>query len=195
MLTHARLRELLSYDYVTGEFVWLSYRGPSARKGDIAGRTDSNGHRQITIDGKAYLAHRLAWLYMTEEWPVGELDHKNRIKEDNSWENLRPSTRSKNTVNTIYKPPTKSGTRGVYTRPGLIGWYATITVHGEKKYLGSYSTIEEASMAYKKAAEKFFGEFLPSDYNKEEEIKKTTRRADSAGKKPLTPAEAIDIDP
>ena len=41
-----------------------------------AGGDSSNGYWYIRIDGKGYLGHRLAWLYMHGHFPDGALDHK-----------------------------------------------------------------------------------------------------------------------
>ena len=57
------------------------------------------GYRKITIDGKVYSAARLAWFYKTGRWPDPEIDHINRIRDDNRWENLREATRADNLAN------------------------------------------------------------------------------------------------
>lgn len=64
MITQERLKELLTYDPATGEFRWIVSRGPN-RAGNSAGCIDKAGYRIIEIDGKAYRAARLAFLYMT----------------------------------------------------------------------------------------------------------------------------------
>lgn len=53
-----------------------------------------------------------------------------------------------------------SGVRGVYQIKRNGKWAAQITFKGKTKYLGSYSTIEEAASARKKAEERYFGECL-----------------------------------
>lgn len=50
------------------------------------------GYRSIDIEGSKYLAHRLAWLYMTGEWPEYLIRHKNEKNDDNSWDNLVNTT-------------------------------------------------------------------------------------------------------
>lgn len=75
MLTQARLRELLSYDPVTGVFTWACDHGHRAKKGDVAGHTRDR-YTTIGVNGKNHMAHRLAWLYMTGEHPTHEVDHR-----------------------------------------------------------------------------------------------------------------------
>src|SRR5215813_12141516 len=104
MLTHERLKELLSYDPKTGLFIWNS-------RGAVAGTTDQEGYIQIHLDGKKYRAHRLAYLYMTGEMPTQILDHINRVRSDNRWGNLRPVTDRFNYYNCSDYSNNKSGVK------------------------------------------------------------------------------------
>ncbi|HDR2785777.1 TPA: HNH endonuclease, partial [Enterobacter sichuanensis] len=84
------LKRLFFYDHETGNFYRLkSIR--NLRKGDIAGSLNKSGYIEIYINSKRYRAHRLAIFYMTGRWPKA-VDHKNRIRNDNRWCNIRPCT-------------------------------------------------------------------------------------------------------
>ncbi|SRR6266446_2339189 len=88
ILTQERLKELLHYDPETGVFSWILKR-------PAYGGNKKRGHEYVLIndvDGRDYRAARLAHLYMTGEWPKHKMDHINRIKDDNRWENLRDVT-------------------------------------------------------------------------------------------------------
>src|SRR5262245_26632184 len=88
-ITAERLREVLSYDLETGWFRWrVSPKHSGIRIGRIAGQCDC-GYWRIEIDGKAYLAHRLAWLYVTGKFPDQQIDHVNGDGTYNAWCNLR----------------------------------------------------------------------------------------------------------
>src|SRR4029434_9631151 len=101
MLTAERLREVLTYDPESGLFLWNITTSNRVRAGDIAGNTENHyGYRRIGIDGKLYRGARLAWLYMKGEWPPGRVDHKNRNRIDDRWENLRLCTHAQNVANT-----------------------------------------------------------------------------------------------
>lgn len=53
-----------------------------------------------------------------------------------------------------------SGIKGVHWSKNQQRWIAQITFQGKKQHIGSYRTIEEATIARKEAEEKTFGEFL-----------------------------------
>lgn len=80
-LDHSRLKTLLSYDAASGVFAWLE-------DGRQAGCQTPKGYVVIGIDGSLYLAHRLAWLYVTGSWPEMRLDHKDRNKANNRRNNV-----------------------------------------------------------------------------------------------------------
>jgi len=77
-LTQEKLREYLIYSPETGEFKWRKNRG-RARSGGLAGAPDRNKYIRVWIYGQKYLAHRLAWFYMTGTWPDEQIDHCNNI--------------------------------------------------------------------------------------------------------------------
>src|ERR1700724_777328 len=112
-ITAARLREILHYDPETGIFTWRVRTSNRANVGATAGCICANGYPQTSIDGHRYSMHRLAWLYVTGEWPGAETDHRNGDKTDNRFCNLRPATKAENGRNrAIYKSNT-SGFKGV----------------------------------------------------------------------------------
>ena len=155
-LTSKRLKELLRYDPITGTFTWLKKTG---RKGNIqpgmvAGGPAGRGYLCIGIDGARYPAHRLAWLYMTGYWPIGDLDHKNTDRIDNRWCNLREvSSKSFNAENIRRAHKDNAlGVLGVY-RHGP-SFRARIKASGKDHCLGSFSTIEAAHAAYLAAKRK-----------------------------------------
>src|ERR1700731_2752322 len=94
-----RVNEVLSYDPETGIFRWkvkLSDRSPIGKR---SGGHTSSGHWRIRVDGHYYLAHRLAWLLTHGVWPRDEIDHINRVRDDNRLANLREASHSQNHAN------------------------------------------------------------------------------------------------
>lgn len=149
LLTQERLMELLTYDPLTGEFRWKSTCG-------IAGSRDT-AYCQIRVDGGRYYAHRLAFLYMTGNFPNGLVDHINRNRRDNRWANLREASYSQNAVNTVTHS-TRSSPKGV-RRTKYGRFQARIKVSGKNIYIGNFADPESASAAYRKASVDAFGEF------------------------------------
>lgn len=155
-LTAARLKELLRYNPETGEFTWLVTRARGARAGDVAGNVTKNGV-QIMIDGRNYKGHRLAWLYMTGEWPTLDIDHRDVDPTNNRWANLREATQSLNNGNTRRRADNTTGYKGVTRHQGRFR--ARIKQNGKNWNIGVYPTAEEAHRAYAEAASIVFGEF------------------------------------
>jgi hypothetical protein len=153
-LSFERLRELFFYDEQTGFFVRQIARGRS-RAGERAGRQHPNGYRYLKIDGFSFLEHRLAWLWMTSEWPAAMIDHRDGDKANNAWSNLRPATRAQNRANSR----TKTNSKGVSRERRCVSWRAEIRVNGKLIYLGSFKAKEDAASAYSAAAKLHFGEF------------------------------------
>lgn len=150
-LTRERLMELLSYDSASGDFTWNMRAGTRGTPGKLAGRLWNKQYRRISIDGQEHQAHRLAWLYVYGEWPIGEVDHINRIKDDNRIQNLRCIGRAGNQQNKGIPSNNKSGVKGVYWHHRDRVWMAGISVDGRKKYIGSFKDLTEASTAYREA--------------------------------------------
>lgn len=154
------LKALYQYNPRTGIFTHKRNTG-RGRKGCAAGLHRQDGHISISINGYSYLAHHLAWYYIYGTWP-DEVDHEDRIRSNNRIKNLRDATRTQNNGNSNgwgYKK--KSGLpRGVYKHPGDPSRFrAQIFINYKAVHLGCFNSIEEAKIAYRKAAKKHFGEF------------------------------------
>lgn len=157
-LTVAEVRRLLRYEPDTGTFFWrIDTNKISA--GNIAGCRQSRGYWQIRINRRLYMAHRLAWLYVTGEWPKANIDHINGDRSDNRFVNLRIATNSQNAWNSRRRINNACGYKGVHYKKRLNKFVAQINVHGRVYHLGVFETPEGAHAAYCKAAKEHFGEF------------------------------------
>jgi len=157
-LTQEILKDRLVYNPETGIFTRNKTMQGGFKKGDAAG-AKGNGYIQISISGKVYRAHRLAFLYMTGSWPNPCTDHINGIRDDNRWRNLREATKSQNNRNKGMQSNNKSGHIGVSWRKNTKKWTARIRVEDKYLSLGSYVNKEDAAEAYRNASLKHFGEF------------------------------------
>ena len=87
----------------------------------------------------------------------GEADHKNQDTLDNQRCNLRPATRSQNSMNRSRRRDNRSGYKGVDKNKGQ--WRARITKQGRTLHLGYFKTKKKAAAAYNAAAIRLHGEF------------------------------------
>ena len=166
-LTAQRLRELLSYDQLTGDFTRVGASRPQSAHyvdkaaGFVKPGTVGNGggYVMVTVDGKAHRAHRLAWLYMTGDWPEADIDHRDGNRANNRWDNLRAATRSENIHNMGLRARNTSGRKGACYDAKRQKWLAQIVVNGKYIHLGRYETRDEAGDAYDAAARRHFGVF------------------------------------
>ena len=98
-LTNSELKDNLKYNPDTGDFTWVNDRARGIKSGAIAGWNRPLNYKSIRLNGVTYLQHRLAWLYMTGEFPINEIDHINRDGLDNRWSNIRAATSRQNNEN------------------------------------------------------------------------------------------------
>lgn len=157
-LTQEQLKALLSYDPDTGIFKWLDCNR-NHRDDNVAGSKRLNGYISIRVDYSLYYAHRLAWLYMTGDWPKDQIDHINRTRDDNRFCNLREATLAQNNLNSKIRSDSQIGLKGAYRQKGKNRFYSKITYRGELYRLGYFDTAEEAHEAYCKKADELHGEF------------------------------------
>lgn len=160
---------LLTYEPKTGLFVWkeredvqrewnTKYAGKEA--GFDWSAPSGIKYRSIRIFDWPFLAHRLAWVYMTGDWPSKIIDHKDGNGLNNKWSNLREATHRENLANSGAFKTNKLGVRGVSLVPGRTDRYrANIRIDGKQTHLGHFDTLEEAQEAYRQAARKLYGEF------------------------------------
>jgi hypothetical protein len=156
-LTQERLKELLSYDPVTGVFIWNVHRHRT-QPGDIAG-TPQYGYVLIGIEQRKYAAHRLAWLYVKGEWPKGQIDHRNRNRADNRIGNLRLATHSDNMQNALLRKDNTSGMKGVYWVKRRKRWIGVVTARKVVHHLGYFKEFEDAKAAVLESRERLHGDF------------------------------------
>ncbi len=161
------LRSVLSFDQETGEFNRISKSGPNVKVGAPAGHAHASGYRYITVKGKKYAAHRLAWFYAHGRWPSAQLDHVNGDTSDNRLVNLREAEFAENTVNRRIYKNNKSGYKGVSFHKASGQWRARIYHKKQCTELGGFASAEEAARAYDAAAKKQHGKFAQLNWSDE----------------------------
>lgn len=157
-LSHSRLKQVLRYSPVVGVFEWR-VAGRRIRPGFLAGGPTGDGYIGITVDGRRYPAHVLAWLYMTGEAPAGLIDHIDGDKSNNAFSNLRLATHSQNSCNAKVNAANKSGVKGVFLVKSSGKWRARLRKAGEVVFDKCFDSIEDARDAISAARSAIHGEF------------------------------------
>lgn len=134
-LTQELLKSLLIYDPDTGIFT---------RNGKTIKTKNTTGYIQISIRSRKYCAHKLAWLYVYGYYPDGDLDHINRIRDDNRISNLRRVNRSENCNNCGMRSDNSSGVSRVSWRSRDKKWVVQKSING-KRHAKMFTSIQEAT--------------------------------------------------
>lgn len=95
------LKEIMEYDPISGIFTCKVRTGPRCFPGMALGKANQFGHITIGVCCKNYMAHRLAYYYMTGIVPSDDMviDHIDHNPGNNAWSNLRLVTISQNNAN------------------------------------------------------------------------------------------------
>lgn len=128
--------------------------------GAIAGTANHpDGYVRVRLGSRKALAHRIIWVLMTgEEAP--EIDHRNGIRNDNRWRNLRAATSQQNTWNR-HKRRSAALPKGVMQRSsGRFGAYHRNKLTGVDQCLGTFDTPKEAHAAWCEAVRRERGEYF-----------------------------------
>jgi len=153
MLTQERVKEL--FEYSDGRLVRRITTHYNSKKGDTAGCPHGNGYLDVRIDGKRYYVHRVIFLYHHGYLPK-YVDHKDTNKACNLISNLRPCSKSENSINRKAQPNNKLGIKNVC----VDGNYYNVQVRHSVGFF-KYRTkcLELAEFVAKHARERFHGEF------------------------------------
>jgi hypothetical protein len=158
IVTAQMARERLIYDPETGDFWWRISPGRNRKAGDRAWSM-SRGRKTVRLGGARHPASSVAWLYVRGEWPATEIDHRDRDKSNDAFNNLREATPQKNCMNQGARVNSSTGYRGVSPVPGKSYFQCRISADGHRYNLGLYPSAEFAAAAYRIAAAGMHGDF------------------------------------
>lgn len=154
-LTQGELKKILHYNADTGVFTWVD-RASGEKTMRQVGCLNPAGYKLIGVNGRRYMAHRLAFLYMIGRFPLDQTDHINHDRSDNRWINLREASNLENGRNISMKKNNKSGITGVHWNKQANNWRARIMVNGKTINIGSFENKKDAAAA-RFAAEREYG--------------------------------------
>ena len=147
----------IQYNPSTGEFFRKDTNKP-------AGSYNQKGYLRIELQGRRFVASRLAWFLYYGKWPEKTVDHINGNPSDDRIDNLRLATGSEQQWNKGINRNNTSGVKGVSlnkrrAEAGLSPWEVYITVCYRRIHIGFFETFEDATMARQKAAMNYHGSF------------------------------------
>lgn len=86
--TLQQFREYFRYEPDTGVLRWRRSPSDAIKEGYIAGRRHTNGHLEVGLKNRVYMAHHIVWVLAHGGLPKKTLMHVNGNKRDNRLENL-----------------------------------------------------------------------------------------------------------
>lgn len=159
--------ERFRYNPKTGKLYFKKrfFTNPSPRNkqwntrfaGKEAGFLNTNGYFRVSMNGKFYYVHQIAFVIMKGYLPK-EIDHRDKNKKNNKWKNLREANDSQNSSNVFKRIINKSGLKGVSWAKSNNCWRMDIT-YNKVRYYSYHSSKKEAYKAYCKMSAKFHKEF------------------------------------
>jgi HNH endonuclease len=154
------LKEELYYEEDTGNFFWLT-SGNGRHLGNPIGYKSLSPYLSITFQGNVLRANRLAWFYMTGEWPSEGMvvDHEDGNPRNNRWKNLRLATSVENAANRRRRQQTLSGAKGVHLDPISKLWNVQIVYNGTKHLFGPFEQVATAHKVHEKESKRIREEF------------------------------------
>ena len=155
-LSQDQLKQVLIYEPLTGLFRSKICKSKTGAL-KVVGFVNWKGYILVSVGKRQYRAHRLAWLYMTGQWPAEQVDHENTVKADNRWSNLRLASNRFNQENQVKAPRSNKscGVLGVTRLPReLLSFQSQIKSKGKNYFLGRYDSAKEAHQAYVEAKRK-----------------------------------------
>ena len=187
------LRDLVQYKFNYNEETgWLTWKNCKYKKKNgkrVGSLNKLTGYKHIQINGKGYLEHIIIWLWFYGVLPDYDIDHINRIKDDNKIINLRETNHSCNMKNIGLKSNNKTDITGVRKNGSAfisnnknkliwLGVGITLLESAKLRYIGelkhNYLNCNDNSSAYNyilKHDSQWFSTNLEVQFIKETSIK------------------------
>jgi len=160
-----QLKRLFRYEPATGKLFWLPRTPDMFRDGrqtaahscarwnaryadrQVPDHDNGAGYMTVALSGRPVKVHRVALALHLGRDLVGEVDHINGDRADNTAANLREVTRTENMRNKRRYRNSTSGITGVHYRARDDRWVAHLGRRGKAVHIGQFVTREEAVIA------------------------------------------------
>jgi hypothetical protein len=125
---------------------------------------DGRGYYRVNLYNngirKFYRIHRLVALQFLEN-PENKncIDHVNGNVKDNTINNLRWASKCENSHNAKIRKDNTTGIKGIYFKKSINKYCVQIRINNKQKHIGYFYSLDEATLARKKAANEIFKEF------------------------------------
>ena len=130
-------------DEILSQFTYNPETGQLSRNGKTF-TANGNEYIRLCINRRTVYAHRIIWHIMTGEPPKGDIDHIDRDKHNNRWNNLRDVTKSDNLRNAKIMNTNKTGVKWVHLSKTKWAYRVKSTIHGD---FGGFDNIFDAAAA------------------------------------------------
>ena len=148
-LTQGKVTLVDDRDY--GYLMAWKWRASKQRNGDFYAK------RNVSINGNQFSVYMHRVILSTFKGLL--TDHRNTNTLDNRRLNLRLCNKSENAHNCGVRSDNSSGHRGICWHKRAKKWQVRLKSHNVNKYLGTFTTLQDAVAARKAAEEKYVGEF------------------------------------
>jgi hypothetical protein len=155
----------ITYEELHRRYIYLSIEGLliSMKTEKIIGTNSGQKYLSVTIDGKSYTVHRIAYYMYHGYWPENDIDHINQNPRDNRICNLREVSRSCNRRNSKTPCHNESGIKGIGWSKDKNRWIAKIYYKKKAIHLGVFKNFINAVKARNYAEQKL--NIISCDYN------------------------------
>jgi hypothetical protein len=152
------LKKHYEYDPETGD-IKKKTAGKRWKIGHRMGWKSAGGYMSANIFGKYTYLHIVAYAMHHGVWPTSNIDHINRIRDDNRAVNLRLADDSQNGANQSLRIDNTSGKKGVTWSKRRGKWQAQIQFRGKRR-CAWFDSVDQAASFYDQAASEMQSEFF-----------------------------------
>lgn len=155
-INYDEVKDFFEYNKDTGIVTWKKKPNQSIKVGKEVGRIGNDGYRTVGFNGKQYKVHRIVYCLVNK---IIEstlyIDHIDRNKLNNKWNNLRIVDHETNCKNRNVRIDNTSGITGVDIHKKTGKYQVRININKKRKYLGLYDNLDDAIKIRKEAEDKY----------------------------------------